>query len=287
MIKQLLEHPLLYIITFTKSASLPWLVFIHGGPGLNCAVLESLIENQNLFDQLNCNVLFYDQRGCGRSKAVRDIVLHADNVMDLGSVIVTFRDHHDVIPAAIVGHSYGAKLLFDYYQQSDSTIPGIFIATAPSTLTPRVNNMLLDLYYLKSNDEVKYEEVLDVFNDFNDKNVWAITEKLSEVFHKNESRANFYWANMTWKKRVGLLEKKLSLPLNRAIFTSVRRDMYSAGSDQSVAIDSLDNTRYLWINGFHDLVMNGASTLVSNDANTKVFYKSAHYPHVEEHERFC
>lgn len=287
MIKQQLDHPFLYISSFRKAASLPWLVFIHGGPGLNCAVLEYLIENEGIFDQLNCNVLLYDQRGCGRSTVAKAPAHHSDNVMDLDSVITALRDHHRVAPAAIVGHSYGAKLLFDYYQQSNSVVPGVFIATAPSTLIPRLNNMLLDLYYLKSHDQMKYQEMLELFEDFDEKSVWAITEKLSEVFHQNENRTNFYWANMVWKKRVGLLEKELSLPLDRAIFTSVRRDMYSAGTDQSVTIDSLNNNCYLWINGLHDLVMNGASAFVTDTANTKIFYKSAHYPHIEEHERFC
>jgi proline iminopeptidase len=42
------------------------------------------------------------------------------------------------------------------------------------------------------------------------------------------------------------------------------------------------------INGFHDLVINGAGGLISekNSGNIVTFFKSSHYPHIEENDRF-
>jgi proline iminopeptidase len=51
----------------------------------------------------------------------------------------------------LVGHSYGAKLLYDFFQQVRIDVPGIFLSTADSILIPRLNNLNLnlDLNYLK------------------------------------------------------------------------------------------------------------------------------------------
>ncbi len=48
--KQIIEHATLYIATFTKARELPYILFIHGGPGLNSGVLENLILNEGIFD---------------------------------------------------------------------------------------------------------------------------------------------------------------------------------------------------------------------------------------------
>ena len=58
--KDITSHPEFYIAKFTKNLDMPYLVFIHGGPGFNCGVVEHLIEHKNLFSSLNQNMA---QRG--------------------------------------------------------------------------------------------------------------------------------------------------------------------------------------------------------------------------------
>ena len=285
--KQVIEHPSLYIVSFTKSSNLPCIIFAHGGPGLNCGVLEYLVENEGIFDTLQFDLILYDQRGCGRSKPVEETVVHADNVCDLEEVCRTASEkaHYEI--AAIAGHSYGAKLLFDYFQYSGSTVPGIFISTAPSILTPRVKNLLLDLAYLKTIDRDQYQTILEEFEGFSLEKIWELTERLAKVFQQNKARPFFYWANLDWKDKVEAIQDSVSLPINSQVFTSVRHDLYSKPEAYSVDLDSISTLPHLWINGFHDMVMDGPSALEKKYSTTTLFFQSAHYPHIEEHEKFC
>lgn len=286
--KKYIDHPYIHITEFYKCPSLPWVIFIHGGPGLNAALLELLIEREGIFNSLNCNVILYDQQGCGRSKFGKNkTVKHKDNVSDLVSVIETVEQTLNTRIKTVVGHSYGAKILFDFIKESESNICGVFLATAPSILIPRVNNLLLDLNYLKSVDPNRYQELLEEFDNFEDGSIWLLTEKLASVFHENKDRLNFYWANMKWKEIVTNYQSEINLPINTEIFKSVRKDLYSNSQNYSVDIASLSKCNNLWINGFHDVVMNGSTFIKSGTEINKIFYKSAHYPHIEENERFC
>lgn len=42
--KEVLNFAGLYIAQFTYDATRPYLIFIHGGPGYNCGLVEYLIE---------------------------------------------------------------------------------------------------------------------------------------------------------------------------------------------------------------------------------------------------
>lgn len=286
-VKQVIKHPMLYIAAFTKAVELPYIIFVHGGPGLNSGILENLIEHEGIFDSLKFNVVIYDQRGCGRSQKTSETVVHADNIGDLEEVYKVLTDRANFNIAAIAGHSYGAKLLFDYLQYSQRTIPSIFIATASSMLTPRINNLLLDFAYLKSIDKIEYQKVLDEFNDYSPQMLWKLTERLAKVFQENKTRPYFYWANLVWKEKVTEIQESISLPISADVFKSVRQDLYTQPEKFSVDINGILKSPYLWINGFHDLIMDGASVLTEKTLPVRLFFKSAHYPHIEEHNKFC
>lgn len=283
-VKRIIEHPSLYIVAFTKNKNLPCMIFIHGGPGLNSGALEGLIEHESIFDALEFDIILYDQRACGRSKTTSNTISHLNNLDDLEEICKLIRreEHYNI--AAIIGHSYGAKVLFDYIAHNpENKTPTIFISTAPSILTPRINNLLMDLSYLKQVDPEQYEIMLSEFENLNYDKLWELTEKITAVFHGNKNRPYLYWANLKWKEKVQNLHDHLNLPLNKDVFSSVRKDLYSKPDNYSVDIDSITDLPCLWINGFHDLIINGAA---ENPHITK-FYKSAHYPHIEENERFC
>jgi proline iminopeptidase len=286
--KEIIKHSHLYITRFHKSKKLPWVVFVHGGPGLNSGTLEALIESYAIFSSLNFNIILYDQRGCGRSENPGGHpVKHCDNVSDLEKLISFLIKEANISPKIIIGHSYGAKLLYDYLAKTNNNLFGVFISTATSILTPRINNLLLDLAYLKSKDRDRYQELLEQFENFNDDDIWNITEKLSDIFHENENRSNIYWANMDWKDKVTCIQKNINLPMSRAVFTSVREDLYLSKKNYLINFQLLNSDNYLRINGLHDLIMNGQASLNDKSLGTKIFFKSSHYPHIEENTRFC
>src|SRR5690348_12048179 len=89
--KNVIPHQKFYIAAFENinNKNSPYLIFIHGGPGLNCGVVEALMEDEGYFSSLNWNIILYDQRGCGRSTAFFEqveSVSHSDNINDLEEI---------------------------------------------------------------------------------------------------------------------------------------------------------------------------------------------------------
>ncbi|MGQ3888242.1 alpha/beta fold hydrolase [Legionella sp. CNM-1927-20] len=282
--KDILYHPEFYIVKFTKNKKSPYILFIHGGPGFNCGVNEYLIEKNELFTSLEYNIILYDQRNCGKSKRLAGVVSHQDNIDDLQKVISYLTAFHDLNINALVGHSYGAKLLFDFYKSYLSLIPGVFVSTASSILIPRLNNLMLDLSYLKQNNPHQYNKIFNI-NSFDLNKLWEISEQLTPLFQENKNRPYLYWANLEKFKMVQEVQQIINLPINMETFLTVRKDLYSSEANFSVDINQLDIPK-LWINGFHDFIMNGQETALAPDVKISTFYKSAHYPHIEENEYF-
>ena len=96
-------------------AGAPRLLVLHGGPGADhCYLLPQMLHLGEKFD-----LLFYDQRGGGRSKSdARIPVTSQTHVTDLGAII----DEFDLKPLSIVGYSWGAMLGLLYVLQQ-RTIP--------------------------------------------------------------------------------------------------------------------------------------------------------------------
>ena len=81
----------------------PRLLVLHGGPGADhCYLLPQLLHLGEKHD-----LLFYDQRGGGRSKSdARIPVTWRNHVEDLGAIV----EEHGLDPLSIVGYSWGAML---------------------------------------------------------------------------------------------------------------------------------------------------------------------------------
>lgn len=284
--KEIISSSDIYLVKFTKNRHLPYLLFIHGGPGFHCGILEYLIEHNELFQSINCNIVMYDQRHCGRSASKEHLVTHQDNINDLHFIISLLQETHQLKLGALVGHSYGAKLLADYITNHPSDIFLIFISFSESLLRPRLNNLMLDLAYLKQNEVEKYQEIFSSFQKIEHSELWTLTEALSPYFQINQTRGSLYWANMQWYQRTQAIQKELDISVNFEVFTSVRKDIYSQIDRLNCNIKDIPNSK-LWISGFHDFIMDGQMTAFSTDLDIITFYQSAHYPHIEENERFC
>ena len=85
----------------------PKLVVLHGGPGADhCYMLPQMLHLGERYD-----LLFYDQRGGGRSKSdARVPITWQTHVEDLGAVVTEF----GLEPLSIVGYSWGAMLALLY-----------------------------------------------------------------------------------------------------------------------------------------------------------------------------
>jgi proline iminopeptidase len=85
----------------------PKLLVLHGGPGADhCYMLPQMLHLGERYD-----LIFYDQRGGGRSKAdVRVPITWQTHVEDMASLVVEF----SLEPLSVVGYSWGAMLALLY-----------------------------------------------------------------------------------------------------------------------------------------------------------------------------
>lgn len=97
----------------------PKMLVLHGGPGADhCYLLPQMLHLGERYD-----LLFYDQRGGGRSKTnALTPVTWQTHVQDLAAVVAEF----SLDPLAIVGYSWGAMLALLYVieQRKNPHIPG-------------------------------------------------------------------------------------------------------------------------------------------------------------------
>jgi proline iminopeptidase len=91
----------------------PKLLVLHGGPGADhCYLLPQMLHLGERFD-----LLFYDQRGGGRSKTnTQTPITWRTHVEDLAAVVTEF----SLDPLSIVGYSWGAMLALLYVREQRS-----------------------------------------------------------------------------------------------------------------------------------------------------------------------
>ena len=110
----------------------PKLLVLHGGPGADhCYMLPQMLHLGERYD-----LLFYDQRGGGRSKSdVQVPITWRTHVEDLGAVVTEF----GLEPLSIVGYSWGAMLalLYTIEQRRNPHLvpPGRLALINPAPLT--------------------------------------------------------------------------------------------------------------------------------------------------------
>ena len=113
-------------------ANAPKLVVLHGGPGADhCYLLPQMLHLGERYD-----LLFYDQRGGGRSKTnALTPVTWQTHVEDLAAVIAEF----SLNPVSIVGYSWGAMLALLYVieqrQNPHLRVPDRLALINPAPLT--------------------------------------------------------------------------------------------------------------------------------------------------------
>lgn len=83
------------------------IVFLHGGPGSGCSP-----RHRQLFDLTRYRVIFFDQRGCGRSLPQGSVL--ANSSEHLIADIEKLREHLGIKRWLLVGGSWGAGLALGY-----------------------------------------------------------------------------------------------------------------------------------------------------------------------------
>lgn len=117
----------LYIKTFGNKAK-PAFVFLHGGPGYNCANFE-VTTAQRLADA-GFYVVVYDRRGEGRSIDKNASYQFEQTITDLNNVYSIA----GISKATLIGHSFGGIVATQFALKHPNKVSAILLTGAPISL---------------------------------------------------------------------------------------------------------------------------------------------------------
>jgi proline iminopeptidase len=117
----------LYIKTFGKSGDKP-VIFLHGGPGYNCANFEATTAKR--LSENGFFVVVYDRRGEGRSKDSAAKFTFEQTLQDINSIC----SQYNIVKPSLIGHSFGGIVAVKYAMQFPQNVSSIFFVGAPVSL---------------------------------------------------------------------------------------------------------------------------------------------------------
>jgi len=117
----------LYIKTFGDSKNKA-IIFLHGGPGYNCANFE--ITSAQKLAENGFFVIVYDRRGEGRSKDLNAQFTFKETFEDLNSIIEKYKLNN----VHLIGHSFGGVLATLFAENDPQKVASITLVGAPISL---------------------------------------------------------------------------------------------------------------------------------------------------------
>lgn len=106
----------------------PAVIFLHGGPGYNCASFE-FTTAQKLADQ-GFFVIVYDRRGEGRSEDPNALFTYEQTFKDLDGLYKKYK----IEKATLIGHSFGGIVGTLYAQANMDKVNALVLVGAPVNL---------------------------------------------------------------------------------------------------------------------------------------------------------
>ena len=111
-----------------KAGNGPIAIFIHGGPGAWSKSFEDL-GGKNLESQLT--MIYYDQRGCGRSEGTNNDNYSLERML---KDIELIRQKYHADKVYLIAHSFGGILAVNYAQKYPDHIKGIILVNSTLNL---------------------------------------------------------------------------------------------------------------------------------------------------------
>ena len=151
----------LYINVFGDSKNQP-LIFLHGGPGYNCANFEGTTAQQ--LANKGFYVIVYDRRGEGRSKDVPAMYTFQETINDL----VAIYQKYNLKKATLVGHSFGGVVGTFFAEKHPEKVQSLILVGAPVALQETFATIITSskALYQAKNDSVnlRYIALLENMN---------------------------------------------------------------------------------------------------------------------------
>lgn len=144
----------LYIKTFGNQEN-PAILFLHGGPGYNCANFEitsaQALANQGFF------VIVYDRRGEGRSTDEKAKYTFQETFDDMNSIFMTYK----LPKATLIGHSFGGIVGTLFAEKYPEKTQALVLVGAPISLQETFKTIIKSCkkIYQNNNDSVNFSYI--------------------------------------------------------------------------------------------------------------------------------
>jgi proline iminopeptidase len=137
----------LYSKAFGNPKNTP-LVFLHGGPGYNCAAFE--VTTAQALADMGFYVIVYDRRGEGRSKDANAKFNFEQTFADLNAIL----EKYDIKKANLIGHSFGGIVAVLFAEKNLGKVSSVELVSAPVSLQETFKTILRSCkkIYTEKND---------------------------------------------------------------------------------------------------------------------------------------
>ena len=129
------EGQSIYTKTFGNSEDKA-IIFLHGGPGYNCANFEATTA-QHLADN-GFFVIVYDRRGEGRSKDANAKFTFNETFNDLNDIYKKYK----LTKSTLIGHSFGGVVATLFAETNPKKVQSIILVGAPVSLQTTFKNIV-------------------------------------------------------------------------------------------------------------------------------------------------
>ncbi|MEZ4819065.1 MAG: alpha/beta hydrolase [Bdellovibrionota bacterium] len=277
-------------IRFPDRQYAKYCIFVHGGPGSNCSVFEKLHDEIDCYQRSEIGWIFYDQRNCGRSRQTKENTTHQQNIDDLLALIHLSEEKYAKQLKGVFGHSYGSKILLELLREKpDLDIKALFAGRANRIPGGASASLLIDGILLRLTNPEGFRDFYQTFKEdvyFEKFHALDIRKKFDDMDKRDDLRKMFYWGNLDACEKITQYKKELNLPDNEEVFEQVVQSVLAEKKFQQKLDFSEIRQDHLLVNGYWDMLMNGAQHLDQRSDQIHVFAGSGHYPHLEEPKRF-
>ena len=150
------------------------LIMLHGGPGIPNSYIGYHVAPHLDF----CNVVYYDQRGCGKtqmkSKMKLDELTFENMIEDLRQTVVHVKEKYQTDRIVLAGHSWGSMLGTQYVLKYPQDVKGFIAYGAVADQTTQERHFYEVLKKILASDGTKKERKM--FDNINPKYPYCSTE---------------------------------------------------------------------------------------------------------------
>ncbi|RWS45277.1 alpha/beta fold hydrolase [Bacillus mycoides] len=255
------------------------LVIVHGGPGGNHYVFERTL-GVRLEEYIT--VVYYEQRGCGRSDAPQDDDDYS--IHTLVEDLEKLTKQLNVKKVNLLGYSFGGQLCLEYALKYPENIKKMVVQAPSLDEYDDMYNVQIEGFLQVTegnmNEQISIISKSEVSLKEKYNQVWSVvdTKTIDRLLFKNEEFAKLnrsLWEesqlNNTGKMSKVIFETKSALPLIERI-----KDLET---DTCVIVGAHDyNT---------GVVMSNRIKRQMKNSKLVIFENSAHFPDIEETDKVC